>query len=59
MYSNKLQFLINWVRDRFDYQLFENVTGAPYALNQYFHKYFIRFGNDVWQQYKNRHTDEF
>ena len=29
MFRNKLQFLVNWVGDRPDWQLFENVTGAP------------------------------
>ena len=55
----KFQFLVNWVWDRFDWQFFENVIGTPYALNQYYRKYFLRLGNDVWQQYKNRHPNEF
>ena len=36
IYRNKFQLLVDWVRDRPDWQLFENVTGAPDALNQYF-----------------------
>ena len=59
MYQNKFQLLVNWVGDRFDWQLFENVIGAPDALNQYYRKYFTRPGNDVWQRYKNDHPDAF
>ena len=59
IYRNKFQFLVDWVGDRSDWQPFENVIGAPYILKQYFHKYLIRPGNDVWQRYKNDNPDEF
>ena len=58
VFRHKFQFLVDWVRDRPDWQLFENVTGAPDVLNQYFNKYFIRPGHDVWQRYKKQHPDE-
>ena len=48
LYMNKFQFLVNWMGDRPDWQFFETVIGAFDALNQYYRKYFIRFGNDVW-----------
>ena len=47
IHRNKFQFLVNWVSDRFDWQFFENVIGTPDALNQYYRKFFIHFGNDV------------
>ena len=50
--------MVNWVKNCSDWQLFENVTGTPNVLNQYFNKYFIRPGYDVWQQYKKQHSDE-
>ena len=59
MYRNKLQFLAKWVGDRPDWQFFENVIGAPDVLDQYYRKYLIRFGNDIWQRYKDDHPDEF
>ena len=59
MYRNKFQLLVNWVGDRFDWQFFENVIGTPEASDQYYRKYFIRPGNDVWQRYKDDHFDEF
>ena len=55
---HKLQFLVNWVKDRPDWQPFENVTGAPDVLIQYFNKYFARPGHDVWQRYKKQHPDQ-
>ena len=58
MYRNKFQLLVNWVRDRPDWQFFENVIGTFEALDQYYRKYFIRPGNDVWQRYKNDYFDE-
>ena len=57
IFRHRLQFLVNWVKDRPDWQPFENVTGAPDALDQYFNKYFTRLGHDVWQRYKEQHTD--
>ena len=59
MYRNKLQLLVNWVRDRPYWQLFENVIGTFEALDQYYRKYFTRPGNVVWQRYKDDHPDEF
>ena len=59
MYRNKLQLLVNWVGDRFDWQPFENVIGTPDVLDQYYSKYFIRLGNDIWHRYKDDHPDEF
>ena len=59
IYRNKLQLLVDWVGDRPDWQPFENVIGAPDVLDQYFHKYPTRPGNDVWQRYKNDNPDEF
>ena len=59
MYRNKLQLLVDWVRDRPYWQPFENVTGALEALDQYYRKYFIRLSNDVWQRYKDDHFDQF
>ena len=59
MYRNKLQFLVNWVGDRPDWQLFENVIGTPDVLDQYYRKYFIRISNDIWQRYKDDQPDEF
>ena len=59
MHKNKFQLLINWVGDRPYWQFFEKVIGTPYALNKYYCKYFIRPCNDVWQQYKINHTNEF
>ena len=59
IYRNKLQLLVDWMGDRPDWQFFENVTGTPDVLDQYFHKYLIRPGNDVWQRYKNDNPDEF
>ena len=59
MYSNKLQLLVDWIKDRLDWQFFENVTGAPEALDQYYRKYLIRPNNDVWLRYKDDHHDEF
>ena len=59
MYRNKLQLLVDWVRDRPNWQPFENVIGAFEALDQYYRKYFIRPGNDVWQRYQDDHPDEF
>ena len=47
MHRNNFQLLVNWVGDRRDWQFFENVIGAPNVINQYYRKYFIRFGNDV------------
>ena len=58
VFRHKLQFLVYWVRDRPDWQPFENVTGAPDVLNQYFNKYLARPGHDVWQRYKEQHLDE-
>ena len=58
IFRHRLQFLVNWVKDRPDWQPFENVIGAPDALNQYFNKYFTRPGHDVWQRYKEQHPDE-
>ena len=58
IFRHRLQFLVNWVKDRPDWQPFENVTGAPDALDQYFNKYFTRPGHDVWQRYKEQHPDE-
>ena len=57
MHRNKYQFLVNWVGDRFDWQFFENVIGTFDVLNQYYRKYFIRPGNDVWQYYKIDHLN--
>ena len=48
MYKNKFQLLVNWLGDRFDWQFFQNVIGAFDALNQYYCKYFIRPGNEIW-----------
>ena len=59
LHRNKLQILVDWVGDRPDLQPFENVIGAPDALNQYYRKYFIRPCNNVWQRYKDDHPDEF
>ena len=59
MYRNKFQLLVNWVGDRYDWQLFEHVIGTPDVLDQYYSKYFIRLGNDIWQRYKDDHPDEF
>ena len=59
IYRNKIQLLVNWMGDRPDWQFFENIIGTPDALNQYYREYFIRPGNDVWKQYKNRHPDGF
>ena len=59
MYRNKFQLLVNWVGDRPNWQLFENVTGTPDVLDQYYRKYFIRLGNDIWQRYKDDPPDEF
>ena len=58
MFRNRLQFLLNWVINRRDWQPFENVTGTPDVLNQYFSKYFTRLGYDVWQKHKKQHPDE-
>ena len=58
IFKHRLQFLVNWVKDRPDWQPFENVTGAPNVLNQYFNKYFTRPDHDVWQRYKEQHPDE-
>ena len=58
LHRNKLQLLVDWVGDRPDWQPFENVIGAPDVLDQYYHKYLTRLGNDVWQRYKNDHPDE-
>ena len=58
IFRHRFQFLVNWVKDRSDWQPFENVTGAPNALDQYFNKYFTRLGHDVWQRYKEQHPDE-
>ena len=55
---NKFQLLVNWVGDRPDWQPFENVTGTPDALNQYYRKYINRPGNDIWQRYKDDHPDD-
>ena len=55
MFRNRFQFL---VKDRPDWQLFENVIGSHVVLNQYFNKYFIRPGYAVWQQYLKQHFDE-
>ena len=49
MIKNRFQFFVTWVKDRSDWQPFENVIGAPDGLKQYFNKYFIRSGYDVWQ----------
>ena len=57
-FKHRLQFFVNWAGDRPDWQPFENVTGAPDALGQYFNKYFIRLGHNVWQRYKKQHFDE-
>ena len=59
MYRNKLQLLVNWVWDRLDWQPFKNVIGTSEALDQYYRKYLVRSGNDVWQRYKDDHFDEF
>ena len=59
MYRNKLLLLVDWVGDRPYRQFFENVIGAPDALDQHYRKYFTRFGNDIWQRYKDDHRDEF
>ena len=59
MYRNKLQLLVDWVGDRPYWQLFQTVIGAPEALDQYYRKYLIRPGNDVWKRYKDDHLDEF
>ena len=59
LHRNKFQLLVNWVGDRPDWQPFENVIGTPDVLDQYYRKYLIRPGNDVWQRYKNDHPDEF
>ena len=59
MYRNKFQLFVDWVGDRPNWQPFQNVTGTPEALNQYYRKYLIRPGNDVWQRYKDVHPDEF
>ena len=59
IYRNKVQLLVNWVGYRPYWQPFENVTGAPDALDQYYRKYLIRPGNYVWQRYKNDNPDEF
>ena len=53
MYKNKFQLLVDWVGDRPNWQPFENVTGTPEALDQYYRKYFTRPSNDVWQRYKD------
>ena len=45
--------------DRPNWQPFENVIGTPDALNQYYRKYPNRFGNDIWQRYKNDHPTNF
>ena len=58
MYRNKFQLLVDWVGDRPNWQLFENVIGTLEALDQYYRKYFIRPGNKVWQRYKDDHHDE-
>ena len=58
MFKNRFQFLVNWVKNRPDWQLFENVIGAPDVLDQYFNKYYSRPGYDVRQQYKKQHLDE-
>ena len=50
--------MVNWVKTLFDWQLLENVIGAPDVLNQYFRKYIIRLDYDVLQQYKKQHPDE-
>ena len=47
VFRHKLQFLVDWVKDRPDWQPFENVIGAPDVLDQYFNKYFTRPGHDV------------
>ena len=57
-FRHRFQFLVKWAKNRPDWQPFENVTGAPDALDQYFNKYFTRPGHDVWQQYKKQHFDE-
>ena len=59
IYRNRLELLVNWVKNRPDWQPFENVTGTLDALNQYYRKYLNRPGNDIWQRYKNDHADEF
>ena len=59
IYRNKFQLLVNWMGDRPDWQPFENVTGAPDVLNQYYRRYFNRPGNNIWQRYKDDHLDEF
>ena len=38
MFKNRFQLFVNWVKNRFDWQTFENVTGAPDVLDQYFNK---------------------
>ena len=58
MFRHRLQFLVNWAGDRPDWQPFENVIDAPDVLDQYFNKYFIRPGHDVWQRYKEQHPDD-
>ena len=59
MHRNKFQLLVNWVENRLYWQFFENVIGTPDALIQYYRKYSTRPGNDVWQQYKIKHLNEF
>ena len=59
MHRNKFQLLVNPVGDRPDWQPFENVTKTPDALDQYYRKYLIRPGYDVWQQYKVNRPDKF
>ena len=58
VFRHKFQILVDWVRDRRDWQPFENVIGAPDVLNQYFNKYPVRPSHDVWQRYKEQHFDE-
>ena len=58
MFKNRFQFLVNRVKNRPDWQPFKNVTGTPDVLNQYFKKYFIHPGYDVWQKYKKQHPEE-
>ena len=53
MFKNKLQFLVNWVKNRPDWQLFENVIGTFDVLNQDFNKYCIRPGYDGWNNKKS------
>ena len=59
MHGNKFQLLVNWVGARPNLQFFKNVIGTLDALNQYYRKCFIRSGNDVRQQYRIHHTNEF